>query len=228
MLFVLNIGNTNVHYGVYTNGGFENIQSCPTSAFSRDLLPDDMPLACACVVPSVLQYFDGLDVFFITAEVNLGFDLEKVDSTTIGADRLANAAGLSLGNLPALCIDCGTALTFEAVNDKREFIGGAIAPGRALMRKALNDHTALLPSAPFVDSIPTIGTTTVEAITVGIDRGIIGSVKEIISSISNDTSFRTVAIGGDADFLCNNIPELTNGGDSFTLLGIVDIWKRNQ
>ena len=228
MLFVLNIGNTNCQYGLYCDGSFQTIESCPTTELCASIIPQDTPIACASVVPEALDKLELINPFIVSANTDLGISFPDVDSSTIGADRLANAVALTQGELPAICIDCGTALTFEAVNAKREFIGGAIAPGRALMRQALHDHTAQLPIVPFKTDIPPIGTTTTEAIITGIDRGIIGSVKEIINSISNGESFRAVAVGGDAQFICNHIPECENGGEDFTLQGIVTAWEHNQ
>jgi len=228
MLFVLNVGNTNVQYGLFSNGGFDSIQSCPVSDFTTDLIPADTAVACASVVPDFNALLLPFKPFFITDQVDLDVDFFGVESSTIGPDRLANAVALAQGALPAICVDCGTALTFEMVNADRQFIGGAIAPGRALMRKALNDHTAKLPLVPFRESLPTIGKTTIDAITVGVDRGIIGTVKEILSSLSEGEECRVIAVGGDAPFLCSRIPELIAGGVEFTLRGIVAAWKRNQ
>lgn len=228
MLFVLNVGNTNVQYGLFVNGSFELIQICPISEFNTDLIPKDAAVACASVVPDFNDKLRSFNPFMISDQVDLGIDFSGVDSSTIGADRLANAVTLTQGPLPAICVDCGTALTFEMVNAGKKFVGGAIAPGRALMRKALNDHTAKLPLVPFCDSIPAIGTTTVDAITVGVDHGIVGSVKEILASLSGGEQCRIVAVGGDAKFLCSHIPELIDGGNDFTMLGIAAAWKRNQ
>lgn len=227
MVFVLNIGNTNIQYGIYSNGGFESIQSCPTSEFTTSIVPRSMPIACASVVPRIDKLIKPFEPLFVSDKIKLGVDLSCVDSSTIGADRLANAAALACGELPAICIDCGTALTFEVVDSNKRFIGGAIAPGRDMMRKALNNHTALLPKTELNDKIPEIGTTTVEAINVGVDRGLIGAVKEIVQSFPI-TACRLVAIGGDATFLCNNISNMRNGGEQFTMLGIVEIWKLNN
>lgn len=228
MLFVLNVGNTNVQYGLFVDGSFESIKSCSTPEFNTSLIPEGVAVACASVVPDFNEQLKSFDPFMVSDHVELGLDFSVVDSSTIGADRLANAVALAQGPLPAICVDCGTALTFEMVNSDRQFAGGAIAPGRALMRKALNDHTAKLPLVPFRDTVPAVGKTTVDAIIVGVDRGIVGTVKEILSSLSGDKQCRVVAVGGDAEFLCSHIPELINGGDEFTLLGIVAAWEWNQ
>ena len=228
MVFVLNIGNTNIQYGVYNDGDFVTIQNCPTSEFTTDIINESMPVVCASVVPEVDKLLIPFKPFFVKSDIKLGFDLSCVDSTTIGADRIANTAALSLGELPAICVDCGTALTFEVLDSKKRFLGGAISPGRAMMRKALNDHSSFLPKIVFNNEIPDIGSTTAEAIAVGVDRGIVGTVKEIVTTITNGTNWRTVAVVGDAEFLVKHIPYIVNAGDEFTMLGIVTIWNLNK
>jgi len=231
MLFVLNIGNTNVQYGVYSGGSFEAIESCPTEQFTAEILPHDMPIAFASVVPELNLIFDDYKAVCVTPQLELGLDTSSVDINTVGADRIANSVSLTLGKLPAICIDCGTALTFETVDRNNRFIGGAIAPGRKLLRQALHDHTALLPIIPLSVEAPAVGTSTIDAIAAGVDRGLIGSIKEIVSGIKkelNSESVRLVTVGGDAQFLCNNIPELELGDIDFTMRGIVKIWELNQ
>ncbi len=230
MLFVINIGNTNTQYGLFIEGSFQNIQSCPTKSLTEEIIPKNIPIAYASVVKEKNGIFNGYDALEVSNSLELGLNTSKIDISTVGADRIANAVSLSSGKLPAICIDCGTALTFEVVSQENEFLGGAIAPGRKLMRKALHDHTSLLPEIPFSATIPRIGTNTVEAITSGIDNGIIGSVKEIIEKINNQLkvkSCRTVIVGGDAEFLCSNIDDLERGSVDFTLRGIAEIWEQN-
>ena len=67
-----------------------------------------------------------------------------IPSMTIGSMRTP---------LPAVSIDFGTAITFEVLEEDGNFTGGAILPGRQLMRHALHDHTALLPLVPLTESL---------------------------------------------------------------------------
>ncbi len=231
--FLINIGNTNTQSAIYSGKRVKNIKSCLTSEFSEDMIPQGIPVAFASVVPGKNAVLNGRDAFQLTTQTNAGIDLSKVDASTLGADRLANAVALAcFEQLPAICIDCGTALTFEAVDENRVFQGGAIAPGRQLLRKALHDYTALLPQVPMFDSIEGLsGNNTVNAIRLGVDAGLIGSVKELIQRFQRDfcgKKLKVVATGGDAKFLADNILEVEFGGFDYTLRGIAKAWELNN
>jgi len=231
MIYVINIGNTNTQIGIFQNGNVSDVISCLTSDFELSLLPKNIPLAFATVVPGIRTLFDARDAFEVSYKCKLGILLDSVDPSTLGADRIANAVALSMESCPAICIDCGTALTFEAVDENLQFRGGAIAPGRMLLRKALNDYTAQLPLVPFENSIPEIGTNTSDSILCGVDNGILGTVKEILSNIKKvlgSEDCRIVAVGGDASFLAEHIPEIVQEDETFTLRGIGRIWELNN
>ena len=132
--------------------------------------------------------------------------------------------------LPAVCVDCGTAITLEIVGNGPRFAGGSIAPGRSLMRQALHDHTAQLPLLPVSDELADeLGVNTVSAMTQGIDRGAVGMVRELLAQVRNclGAKMTAVAVGGDRHFFLHHLPELTDGGDDFTLRGIFKIWEKN-
>ena len=145
------------------------------------------------------------------------------DGTTLGADRVANAiAAAEFYQLPAAVIDCGTAVTMEVIDKKCRFAGGAIAPGRKLLRKALHTGTAQLPDVPLAEKMPvSIGRNTVDAITFGTDAGIVGTVRQWLTLLRRDYPDLTVILtGGDAGFLASEFPEAIVADEYFTLHGI--------
>lgn len=236
MVLVLNIGNTNTQYSFYDEKSkkFQEIKTVPTIELSPALIPDSMPVAASTVVPLAKDILRGENVFWITPAVCNGLDLSRIDKNTIGADRLANAMALTYFSkkLPAVCIDCGTAITFEVVNENRVFLGGAISPGRMLMRKALNSFTAQLPLTELRDSPPeSPALNTVDSIAMGVDRGMIGNVREILETIKKSigaSDCSVVAVGGDANFFIKNIPGIDFGGLDYTLRGIAKAWELNN
>ena len=157
--------------------------------------------------------------------------MSLIDKSTLGADRFANAIALvNFANLPAICIDCGTAITFESVDAKNVFRGGAIMPGRMLLRKALNDYTAKLPLAQnFNPKKPSaLGRNTLDGITSGCDLGVLGAAQKLIKKMQIELGVekcQVIATGGDADFFADNLLEISFGGKDFTLRGIVAAWK---
>ena len=121
---------------------------------------------------------------------------------TIGADRLADAAGaVSRYGAPVLVMDFGTALTAAVVTADRVWRGGVIAPGFPLMRDYLFERTAKLPRMALGRGrAPKIGHSTEEAMRFGALVGYRGMVREIVATLRRNfrEDFKLVATGGFA------------------------------
>ena len=239
---ILNIGNTHTQM-VFAdcNGRMDlPVRTVDTAAWQSDLsvLPvasDDCQVWVACVVPAAKKILSASNkyknLYWVDAQsgAGAGLDFSRMDSSTLGADRIANAAALlANGKLPASNFDCGTAITLETVLPGGIFAGGAIMPGRKLMREALAKGTAALPLLALENSLPEeLGKNTVQAMTLGIDLGAVGMVRELIKRSRAIGVEYTVASGGDAGFFCQHIPELEAAGELFTLQGICHIAKKH-
>ena len=237
-ILLINIGNTNTQYGIYCGRGVQNVKYLPTAVFLKSTrsIPElflDMPIAVSTVVPNAKKVLSRKNIFWVGPSVKLPVSLEKVEFSTLGADRIANIVAVAkFAKLPAIVIDCGTAITIDAINRKREFLGGAILPGRMLLRKSLNDFTAQLPLVSLSDRKPkALGKNTKDAILSGTDLAVLGSVKEIVSRIIVEIKVEeciVVATGGDAGFFIKNIKGLKSGGKDLTLLGIAACWEAEK
>ena len=128
---------------------------------------------------------------------------------TIGADRLADAAGaVSRYGAPVLVMDFGTALTAAVVTKDRVWRGGVIAPGFPLMRDYLFERTAKLPRMKMgTGKAPKIGRSTEEAMRFGALVGYRGMVREIVATLKRNfkEDFRLVATGGFAKWVLNDL-----------------------
>ena len=232
-LFLLDIGNTYTRYGLLENGKIKYAKNCETLLLDKLVLPAGIPIAAATVVPKAKKCFEGKNVFWVDHNAETGIDLTLVDVSTLGADRIANLAALAYtADLPAIIVDCGTAVTIEVLDSKRVFRGGQIAPGRFLMRKSLADYTAQLPFLP-IDNLKaeTFGWNTFDAIRLGTDFGLIGAVKEFIREAKKELSVddcKVFVTGGDAEILIENIEGLESVSLDFTLLGVAAVWKLNN
>ncbi len=237
-ILVINIGNTNTQYGIYSGGKVRNVKYLPTSDFIKrpKIIPElssGIPVAVSTVVPAAKKVLPGKNIFWVGPSGKLPVSLRKVDSSTLGADRIANIAAVAKSaKLPAIVIDFGTAITFETVNKKKEFLGGAILPGRMLLRKSLNDFTAQLPLLAMSEKKPkALGRNTKDAILSGTDLAVLGSVKEIISQLMIEMNVKkcmVTATGGDAGFFIKNIKGLKSGGKDLTLLGIAACYEAEK
>ena len=178
-LCIVNIGNTSTR--IYTEGREITV---PTGELTAEMIPSGVPCAVSSVVPEKTRQLKDAraDIFWITKDTPGMPDLSQVDASTVGADRLANAAKLlSDGVLPAVTIDCGTAINAEIVDPQKRFIGGAIMPGRSLMRRSLNLHTAQLPEIPFFQDLPDFpARNTSDALRFGIDEVLLQGVEHLI------------------------------------------------
>jgi len=230
-LFAINIGNTNTQFATFSDGKFEEVKTCPTVELTADIVPENIPVAIASVVPDKSKVFKRDDFFHLTPFTKNELDTSMVDNSTIGTDRIANAIALAnFARLPAICIDCGTAVTFEAVDAKNVFRGGAIMAGRMLLRKALNNYTAKLPLVQRFDAKrpSALGRNTLDAITSGCDVGVLGAAQKLIKKMQIELGVekcQVIATGGDADFFADNLIEVSSGGKDFTLRGLVAAWK---
>ena len=130
------------------------------------------------------------------------YALDYPEPRTIGADRLADAAGaLERYGAGVIVMDFGTALTAAVITSDKVWRGGVIAPGFPLMRDYLFERTAKLPRMPLGDGkAPKIGRSTEEAMRFGAIVGYRGMVREIANELKKNFAedFKLIATGGFA------------------------------
>ena len=222
-MLLLDIGNTHTRLARSEGEKIRLLDVFPTEKLTAELLPGDDAVAAASVCPAAAEKLKTRNVNFIGAGNCRNLVDFSAYSGTIGADRVANAVAVAeYYPLPALVVDCGSAITFELVDERRRFLGGAILPGRALMRKALNAGTAQLPAVPLDDGIPEHpGRNTQEAIRLGVDGGAIGMVREVSRRLMAGLELQSVVLaGGDAAFFAPHFPDWSVAAPEFTLQGI--------
>jgi type III pantothenate kinase len=235
MRYLFNIGNSHTQIAREDASGIELLTTLPTAELLRhgtvDLLECQSgawSARAASVVPAaqkLLQTRYPGHFMFISAVSYPWLDFSLYDIRTLGADRIANAAAAqALGSGAVLVLDCGTCISTEAIDAKGVFRGGAIMPGRAMLRKSLASFTAQLPEIPMSMECPSaLGQNTAEAIAAGVDLGVIGAMREIVEKTRRQTGLekcRVIAVGGDAKFFIQNIDGLEPGTANFTLHGI--------
>lgn len=227
-LCILNIGNTHVRMDID-----EKESKIPTSEFTPEMIPEDIPCAASSVVPALTAKIREKrpDIFWITKDTPGIPDLSRVEADKLGADRIANASKLLLdGILPAMTIDCGTAVNCEIVDEDGVYRGGAIFPGRLLLRKSLNLFTAQLPVFPLYDDLPEYpGRSSISDLRWGTDAMLIAGIQHIIEktkAIFPGKTLRIVACGGDCEFIMRHIPGLEYGGADFTKDGIRALYQK--
>src|SRR3989440_9532360 len=142
-------------------------------------------------------------VLFLNPKLDLGVGIDYPRPQSIGADRLANAVAVAqLYGSPAIVVDFGTAVTFDVVSARGDYVGGVIAPGLEVMTNYLYQRTALLPKLTLREPPRAIGKTTRDAMMSGAVFGYRGLVREIVARLTAENFSlkkpRIIATGGVA------------------------------
>ena len=218
-LIAVDVGNTSTAVGLWSNGRVSRVSHVDgdrTAAFAAAealLARGAERLAYVSVVPradAAWRRFakrHGLPLARIDHalfKAASGLSLDYPRPETIGADRLADAAGaVDRYGAPVIVCDFGTAFTAATITRDRVWRGGVIAPGFPLMRDYLYERTAQLPRMKLGGKCPKIGRSTEEAMRFGALVGYRGMVREIVTTLSRNfnTDFSLVATGGFAKWV---------------------------
>jgi type III pantothenate kinase len=172
-------------------------------------------------------------VVWLDSTLKLAVGIDYPAPKSIGADRLANAAAVAaLYGCPAIVVDFGTAVTFDIVSARGDYIGGVIAPGLEAMTNFLYQRTALLPKLSLKEPRRAIGRSTIGAMLSGAVFGYRGLVREILARIRAEEFPRRrlhiVATGGYARLIAAQLPEITAVRPHLTLEGLRIIANLNS
>ncbi|MDR2938237.1 MAG: type III pantothenate kinase [Prevotellaceae bacterium] len=127
---------------------------------------------------------------------------------TLGKDRLAAAVGAAhlFPNKNVLVVDAGTALTYELINERGEYLGGNISLGIDMRFRALHEFTGRLPLCRRAEDYAAVGTDTQSAIVAGVLNGALYEVEANIELFSlKNPNLNVILTGGDANFFANRL-----------------------
>ncbi len=192
----------------------------------------------ASVVPEkakrVREVFSG-GLIEIRHDLKLNVALDFPDPTTIGADRLANAAAVVglFEEVPSIVVDFGTAVTFDIISADRAYVGGIIAPGLEVMASYMHERTALLPKIAIEEPVELIGKSTRSAMLSGAVHGYRGMIREIlvqlVAELAPETGrVKTIATGGYAELISAKIETIESVHPDLTLEGMRIIANLNS
>lgn len=211
MILCLDIGNTQIFGGVFDHDKLRlrfrrnsrtGASSDEIGVFLRSVLRENdidprsvTQVALCTVVPEVLhsvknacaKYFN-LNPFILQAGVKTGLKVRYKNPLEVGPDRIATAiAGTQLyPNQNLLIIDFGTATTYCAVTNDKQYLGGIITAGVRISMEALESRTSRLPAVEIISPLTCLSQTTVESIQAGLYYGNIGQAKEIIARVQTE------------------------------------------
>jgi len=243
MLLAVNMGNTTISLGLFKGNELLKRWSWQTKQFTRLQVRKLASLRShkqieAVVVSSVVPQLNEKLAKAFEKHIQIkpeffdhrwGIIKLKVDEPEkVGTDRIADAiAGFFIYGGPLLIIDLGTAITFNLVSKKGEFLGGAIAPGLELATKALHEKTALLPKVKLELPKSVIGKNTKEAMQAGVALGFIELVKGLIARFKRQyrEDLKIIATGGGGEFFLAHVPAIEVYDPCLALRGLQIAWE---
>ncbi len=254
MLLAIDIGNSNTTLGVFRNRTLVFNFRLTTrigqtmdeyGIFVRNLLSlagiereTLKGMVVASVVPplddvieTMAKKYLNLDPLFIRPGIKTGLALNVESPSDVGADRIVDCVGaLSLHEPPLIVVDFGTATTFDAVSEKHEFLGGAIAPGLKISAESLFQKAAKLPEVPFQKPDMAIGRNTVTNIQSGLFFGYVGLVNEILSRMKLElgSESKVIATGGLASVIVPESGLIDLLDENLTLEGLRVLFEKNH
>jgi type III pantothenate kinase len=242
--FIIDVGNTNTKWGVANTRGIQELHRIPTSRFfqknpkgpqfrargvSGAIISTVVPKALPGI-RRLLRKWNIKSPSIVSSRLDLGLKIKYTEPGKIGPDRLVDAvAAVELYGAPAVVIDFGTALTFNVISSKREYLGGVIAPGLNAMTDYLHEHTALLPKISLAEPRSSIGRDTVSAMRIGAVVGYRGLVQKILTQIRGELKspkLQIIATGGHSSLIAKKIPEIQHINPELTLHGLRIIYKK--
>ena len=254
MLLAIDVGNTQTHIGAFDGGELVEHWRFGTDA---EATADELAIRVSNVLRLRDLDFDAIDGSIVSSVVpeltpeysrmaerhldarhlsvvpgiKTGIAVRIDNPHELGADRLVNAVAAydRFGGACAV-VDFGTAITFDAISERGEYLGGVIGAGVRIALEALTERAARLPSVELAEPGSVIGKTTQASMQSGMIYGFAGAIdsiaRRLVVELGEETSF--IATGGGADVIvpfCEMVDEVD---DLLTLTGLRLIWELNE
>ncbi|MGE5701912.1 MAG: type III pantothenate kinase [Clostridia bacterium] len=253
MLLVIDIGNTNMVFGLYKGDAL--VYHWRVSS-DRNKTEDEYGMLIgnlfdsaglskqavagviySSVVPPLNHVIERMcDKYFhakpmaIGPGIKTGLNIKAEYPREVGTDRIVNAVAATheYGN-PVIVVDFGTATTFCYVDEKGQYWGGAIAPGIGISTEALVSRASKLPRIEIAKPASVIGRNTVASMQSGIFYGFVGQVEGIVNRMMAEANVhaKVVATGGLAPLVANEAKCIDVVDPNLTLKGLRLIYARN-
>ncbi|MBN2259335.1 MAG: type III pantothenate kinase [Clostridiales bacterium] len=254
MLLTVDVGNTNIVFGVYRdNELIKNWRMSTDKSKTADelgiflkqlLIHDNLDIEdiedviISSVVPTImyslqhmtLKYFDK-EAMVVGPGIKTGMKILYDDPKQVGADRIVNGvAAIKKYGGPIIVVDFGTATTFCGITEDMQYLGGAIAPGIKISSDALFQKAAKLTRVELQMPTRAIAKTTNESMQSGIIFGYVGLVDHMVRLFKDEMTgenIKVVATGGLSSLIASKSNEIDIVDKFLTLDGLKMIYDLN-
>ncbi len=253
MLLVVDVGNTQTHFGTFRDDRllehwrFATVRTSTSDELGAALrnllelrgvgLADLSASIVSSTVPqlepewlAMAEHYLGHRMLAVGPGLRTSMAIRIDNPRELGADRLVNAVAAfeQLGG-PCISVDFGTAVNYDVVSAEGEYLGGVIAPGVEISLDALTSRGAKLPRIDLLPPRAAIGKGTIEAIRSGIIYGFAAQVDGIVGRISGELGEEpaTIATGGLAQHIVPHTQTIDEIDDLLTLKGLKLLYERN-
>ncbi|MGD0198929.1 MAG: type III pantothenate kinase [Solirubrobacteraceae bacterium] len=254
MLLLVDVGNTQTHFGAVRDGElFERwrfatervstsdelgatlrsllaLRGLELAAIDASIVSSTVPELAPQWVEMARRYLSH-EMLVVGPGIKVGIPIRIDNPREVGADRLVNAvAAYERFGEACIVVDFGTAITYDVVSADGEYLGGIISPGIEISLEALWGRAAKLPEVELLEPRSLIGKSTVDAIRSGIVYGFAGQVDGIVGRLRNElgSDAPTIATGGLAHHIVPAFTESIDAVDELlTLKGLQIVWQRN-
>lgn len=257
MLLVIDVGNTNIVFGVYKgdellydwristdknrtsdeygllfNQIFQYNGISPKSI--ENVIISSVVPPLMHTLPTMSMRYLGIDPMVVGPELKIGINIKYDNPKEVGADRIVNAvAAYEKYGGPLIIVDMGTAVTFCAISKEGDYLGGIIYPGIKISSEALFLRTAMLPKVEIAKPESVIGKNTINSIQSGLVYGYIGMMDYIIQKIItemkvDEDEITIVGTGGFSSLISSESKYINKMDRLLTLEGLKIIYERNR
>lgn len=215
MNLIIDQGNSNFKFCFFSENKItqkiiKTIENNDFSFINKNIIKKVIYSTVSGYNSKLLEVLKGNEIIIFDNKTPLPIK-NKYKSETIGLDRLAGAVGANyyFKNQNILLIDIGSAITFDVINYKNEFLGGNISPGLKLRFKALNQFTTNLPLLDFQEDDNLFADNTQQAVRLGVQNGILFEIETYINKFSTEyEDLKIIFTGGDINLFVKKIKNI--------------------